>query len=395
VSRVRVLSRDELRAYLVSHLGLARPRRERGAHGVRAMLDALGCVQIDPLDPMGTNADLVALARVDGIARGDVFAHTLPGHAFEHWAKERCLLPARAFAHYRARATNGLGTVVETPWWRTSERAGRLPAGVLEAVREEIAARGPIAASALADHGRVQPFDWAGWRGTAKAASMAIEVLWTRCEIVVAGRRGRDKLWAVPARALPRHHDAAAEGHFDRWAIAERVRAAGLLPRGGGAAWSTTLRGARTSGVVEEMLADRTLEEVAVEGSPRRFLAPCGAIDEKPAKPDGRMRPLGPLDPLLWDRDLVRTAFGFEYLWEVYKPAEERRWGWYVVPLLHRGRLVGRLEGRVVGTTLAIERVWRERAIDFDEDALDAALERHAVACGCDAVRRAPRARRR
>ena len=91
----------------------------------------------------------------------------------------------------------------------------------------------------------------------------------------------------------------------------------------------------------------------------------------------------------------MRTVFGFEYLWEVYKPAKQRRWGWYVVPLLHRGRLVGRLEGRAVGTTLAIERVWRERGIAFDEDALDVALERHAIACGCDDVRRASRARRR
>lgn len=105
MNRPRVLSRDETRTYLVSHLGLARPRRERGARGVRAMLDALGCVQMDPLDPMGTNADLVAFARVDRIARGDVLRHTLPGHGFEHWAKERCLLPARAFAHYRTHAT--------------------------------------------------------------------------------------------------------------------------------------------------------------------------------------------------------------------------------------------------------------------------------------------------
>jgi uncharacterized protein YcaQ len=143
-----------------------------------------------------------------------------------------------------------------------------------------------------------------------------------------------------------------------------------------------------------------------VEGAPKRtLLAPRGFAQRKLAKPDDRMRILGPLDPLLWDRELVEHAFGFEYVWEVYKPAPQRRWGWYVVPLLHRGELVGRLEGRVKGTTLAIDRVWRERGSparssrapgrELDEDALDQALERHATALGCESVRRGPRARRR
>jgi uncharacterized protein len=64
---------------------------------VRALVARLRCIQLDPRDPLGTNADLVALARVDGIAKGDVYRPLLPGYAFEHFAKERCLLPASAF----------------------------------------------------------------------------------------------------------------------------------------------------------------------------------------------------------------------------------------------------------------------------------------------------------
>ncbi|WP_236606622.1 DNA glycosylase AlkZ-like family protein [Sandaracinus amylolyticus] len=382
------LSREEARAFLVSQLGLARPRRERGGRGVRAMLDALRCVQLDPLDPMGTNADLVALARVDGIAKGDLFAHTLPGHAFEHFAKERCLLPARAFPHYRDQAA-------ETPWWRLGDRLRRLPAGVIDAVREEVAARGPIAAGELEDRGRVEPIDWSGWKGTGRAASMAIEVLWTRCEIVVAGRTARAKLWDVPRRALPDQHDVDVAGHgFAAWALRERVEAAGLLSRAGGAMWSM-LRDARTDGTIEQLFDEGAIEEVAIDGARRSYLAPAGFRERRVIAPDDRMRILGPLDPVLWDRDLVRHAFDFDYVWEVYKPASERRFGWYVVPLLHRGRFVGRLEGHVDGATLVIDRVWREDGIALDEDALDAALERHATACGCDRVVRRPGARRR
>ena len=88
---------------MVSHLGLARPVYPSGAEGVRAMLRHLRHVQLDPLDVIGTNADLVALARVEGLARGDVYRHLYPGHAFEHWAKERCLLPASAFPYASGR----------------------------------------------------------------------------------------------------------------------------------------------------------------------------------------------------------------------------------------------------------------------------------------------------
>jgi len=80
-------------------------------------------------------------------------------------------------------------------------------------------------------------------------------------------------------------------------------------------------------------------------------------------------------------------------VWEVYKPAAKRRWGWYVCPLLHRGQLVGRLEATSEGDALVVKRLWRE-APDFDEDALEEGLARHAEALGARAVTRRTRAAR-
>jgi len=64
-------------------------------------------------------------------------------------------------------------------------------------------------------------------------------------------------------------------------------------------------------------------------------------------EPDARMRILGPLDPVLWDRALVRIAFGFDYVWELFHPPAKRRFGWYVLPVLFRDRFVGRIEPRI------------------------------------------------
>lgn len=366
---VTTLTPAEARAYLIGQTGLraSRPASEAAA---RALLGELRCIQLDPLDVIGTNADLVAMARLDGLRRGDLTRHLFPGGAFEHFAKERCLLPPEAFPYYRDQA-------VATPWWRLGDRQQRLPAGVVEAVLQEVRAHGPLTTKDLSDHGAVEPIDWSGWKGTAKAASMAMEVLWTRCQVVTCGRASRQRLYDLPARQLLTHA-APARGDFVRWALRERVEAAGLLSRVSGPWWST-LSEHRAGPVPGELLAAGELEAVVVEGSRREYLAPRGFRDRVFPEDDGRMRILGPLDPVLWDRALVRHAFDFDYVWEVYKPAAKRRWGWYVCPLLHEGRLVGRFEPAVVDGQVVAKNLWKEPGARFSKRAFDAALRRHSA----------------
>ncbi|HEX2123362.1 MAG TPA: winged helix DNA-binding domain-containing protein [Thermoanaerobaculia bacterium] len=345
-----ILSRAEARRKLVAHLGLAR-FGGRGGRGVRAVLERLRCIQLDPLDVIGTNADLVVMARVDGAGRGDVWRHLFPRHAFEHFAKERCILPASSFPWYRRH-----GEVAQTHWWRNEERKERVPPQIIAAVLDEVRARGPVTARELTDRGSVVPMDWSGWMGTSKATSMALEILWTRCDVVVGRTESGAKLYDVPERALGEElARAEPHGDFTRWALRERAHAAGLLTRAGGAMWSM-LSAVRTSPVVDEMLAAGELIEVAIEESPRRYLAVPAFFDAR-ARFDDRVRILGPLDPLLWDRVLVRHAFDFDYVWEVYKPAAQRKWGWYVCPLLHRDRLIGRVDAQT-------KKVWFEEGVE-------------------------------
>ncbi|GAO01526.1 winged helix-turn-helix domain-containing protein [Anaeromyxobacter sp. PSR-1] len=383
------LTPSEARAFLVGHHLLRAPELPAGPDGVRALLERLRCIQLDPLDPLGTNADLVALARVDGIAKGDVYRHLLPGHAFEHFAKERCLLPAGAFPWYRDELA------IEAPWWSHAERLRRLPPGVVEQVLEEVRARGPVAADDLTDHGPVERLDWSGWKGTPRAEKMALEVLQTRCEVVVCGRSARGKVYDVPERALPgtagarvhprgRSRARRAEA-FHRWAVVERVEAAGLLSTAGGSTWSM-LEPARRARIPEALVSEGAVEAVQVAGSRRTFLAPRGFASRRHPPPDGRVRLLGPLDPLLWDRGLVRAAFGFDYTWEVYRPAHLRRFGWYVCPLLQGDALVGRLDGAVRDGALRVRAVWVEPGAGLDRADLLACLERHAAACGARRV---------
>lgn len=367
---------------LVDHLGLRRRAAEGGQDGARALLRHLRHIQLDPLDVLGQNAELVAFARLPGLKRGELFGHLLPGGAFEHFAKEACLLPAEYFPAYRDRA-------MQAPWWRLGERLSRLDAGLIQAVLDEVRERGPLTAAELSDHGAVRPIDWSGWVGTSKAGTMALEVLRTRCELVVSGRRGRQKVYDLPERALGHHASAPPPPDVDRWGVLERVAAAGGLLADSSGPWWSALAGVRQSGLPDRLVEEGALRRVRVKGASRTYLMAPGFFDGVGAVPDdGELRVLAPLDPLLWDRALVKAAFGFDYVWEVYKPAEARRFGWYVCPLLHRGELVGRIEARVHShdgaARLRVDRLWVEPGRQLDLDALRRALTDHAARC--DAV---------
>jgi hypothetical protein len=346
---VITLSKPEARKLLVAHLGLNRPLRS-----AREVLTRLRCIQLDPLDVIGTNADLVVMARVDGAKRDDVWKKLFPRYAFEHFFKVRCILPVSAFPQYRVQ-----GHRAQVYWWRHEEREERVPPELVQAVYDEIRANGPVTARELTDHGSVAPIDWAGWKSTSSVTTMALEILWTRCDTVVAGRTPNgSKLYDVPERTfgpLPQPSEP-----FEQWFLRERVHASGL--------YAPAPKNAEG------------FEEVQIEGSSRRYLTTPEFLEQKRIRFDDRVRILGPLDPLLWDRNLVRHAFDFDYVWEVYKPVKDRKWGWYVCPLLHRDRFIGRIDAHVDKGTLKVRKLWLEAP--FDIALIQDALDRHAEKLG-------------
>jgi len=356
------LDDDAARRWLLHATGLAGPRRP-----LAGLLSELRCIQLDPLDPIGSNADLVAMARTPA-REGELFEHVWGGSvdAFEHYAKERCLLPVDAFPAWRA-------LLAERPRWRQIRRMQRLTPAQLDAVEAEVRERGPVAVSDLADHGRVDPVMWSTWKGTGRAATMAAQVLVLQCRLVVCGRSGRGKVVDVPERALSELDPC---DDVVRRVLTDRVQAMGLLPTASGPWWGG-LKHQRHQ-ATQRGLSEGWLELVGLKGSRRRWLAPAGVRERIPerADGDGTLRILAPLDPLLWDRWLVRRLFDFEYVWEVYKPADQRRWGWYVCPLLLGGRLVGRFEGRRADGGIDVIGLWPEAG--FDRGAFQDALDDHA-----------------
>jgi uncharacterized protein YcaQ len=222
-----------------------------------------------------------------------------------------------------------------------------------------------------------------------------LDRLWNHGDLVIAGRQGFQRLYDLPERVIPRAVlDAPIPGEPERLCALtlKAVAARGALTEAGVVEhWRLKGGVARIRPVVDALVADGALERVAVEDGGAPVLVPAGA-DLEPTAPSSAVL-LSPFDNLLWDRPFARRVLGFDHLIEVYKKEHERRYGYYVLPLLWRDRIAGRadLKSERGEGTLVLKALHREpgvRASAALDDALDRALDRLRRACGLESVRR-------
>ncbi len=354
------------------------------------VVDRLGSLQFDPLDVTGRNHDLVLASRIRGYERAwtDALLYE-ERRLFEAYNKGLSLLPTR-----------------ELPWYRISwERslvdheaaAFRDHGPLVEELLERIRGDGPLSPTDVAPRAAI---DWY-WRPTNQVRAI-LEALAEAGILGLARRDGNRRVYDLIERLFPADllQERRSERDQRRHKLLSRYRAHGLLGRSGSAElWSGTSAGraARDSDaaaeptrahLLAELVEDGELVTVALDGvrGERFVLAGEVALLHDGAPPGSAgVAFLAPLDPFVWDREFLRSLYGFDYVWEVYVPQARRRWGYYVLPVLFGDRLVGRIEPRVDRRhgLLRILDVWWEDGFDplAEEGFLEAfvdALEAHA-----------------
>lgn len=304
------ITKQAARLYLLGQLLLKSNVLPTGKEGFVKLLNTLRHIQIDPLTQIGRSHELVALARVDGL-KLDSFHELMGGtHGFEHWAKERCLLPAYALPYYLNYE------YAQSSWFSLEKRKSCLSEEVLDSVLQEIEKRGPIESSKLEDRGKVKHnAEWIKTKDDQRDANkIAVEALWLMCKIVIVGRNSKNqKIYHVTKKIFPDiKKKNITEKEFVIWALKERIEAAGFLSRAASIAWSA-LGKYRTSEIIDELIKDGQIEEVVIEGSRAKYLAPKDFDKRQFPDFDDRLRIIAPLDPVIWDKKLVQFLFDFKY----------------------------------------------------------------------------------
>ncbi|WP_168709134.1 DNA glycosylase AlkZ-like family protein [Halomonas borealis] len=320
---------------------LARHHDRTGS--LEATLQRLGTIQFDPLSPLGTNPDLVLQSRVHDYRQGDwqdaAYRRRL---LVDGWDKQASLIPPdhwwaqSPFHHWFARRWLRRGVDVES-----SEA---------EDILQQVARCGPSTSLELGDQ-RSDPDLKGSWYGPKRSRHL-LKALWDAGRLMTHHRQNGRHAYDLPERVLPQG-SRVAEADTDaalEHLIVRRVRAAGMLrPAADAAVWLLPCRRDERDSIAARALDKGRLVELDVEGE--RYWASPEAVasldDLRVAEASRhRMRFLAPLDPLMWDRRAISRIFGFEYIWEVYKPRAQRRWGYYVLPVRWGERFVGRFDAR-------------------------------------------------
>jgi uncharacterized protein YcaQ len=389
------LTADEARRFLVRRHFLAPPRvLPARAESVLRVVRELGSVQFDPLEVTGArNDDLVLAARIRNYRR-DWMERWLYGapaerQLFEAYNKSLNILPVEELPVHRVdwEHWGQLDGVYHRLLQRNPE--------IAEAILERLGREGPLPGSAFVERGGKR-LRW-GW-GQITVPRALLYGLFRTGKIGIARRLGNVKVYDRMERLYPEAllQTRLPDEEVRRHQLLSRFRGVGLLGlRAGAEVWSGTVPARERARLTEAMVADGTLRRVRVAGlrDERFMLASDNNFLRGGALRTREVALLAPLDPLVWDRELLRQLFDFDYVWEVYVPQKARKHGYYVLPLLWGDRLVGRIEPRIdrkagvlrVPAPRLEQRMKRTDRIDFDA-ALGRAIEAHRRLSGADRV---------
>ncbi len=334
------LSVDQARRIALAAQGFAKPKSAETSNWRRIgqAVGTMGLLQIDSVNVLIRSHYMPVFSRIGPYDRASLDRRAWKRRdraLFEYWAHEASLLPLELHPLFRWRMENAARL---KGIYGGLAKFARERKDYVAAVLDEVRDRGPVSARDLSDPGeRTGP--WWGWHD----GKIALEFLFWAGAVTTGTRRGFERVYDLPERVVP-PDILALPTPSEADAQRELVR---LSMRSMGIATAADLRDyfrlplAGSKQAIAELVEEGALVPAAVEGwRQEAFLDPEAVW---PSRGSGTAL-LSPFDPLVWERSRTERLFRFRYRIEIYVPAEKRKFGYYVLPFLYRGRLVARVD---------------------------------------------------
>ncbi|HUG08668.1 MAG TPA: crosslink repair DNA glycosylase YcaQ family protein [Acidimicrobiia bacterium] len=331
---MRKMRNDQARRYALGAQGFIEGRAggRVDVRHFRKVIEQIGLIQLDSVNVFSRAHYMPFFSRIGPYDREalDDWLWT-SGEMFEYWGHMASLMPSDQHRLFRWRMNHG--------WqWNRAEKLIADQPGYMEAVLDEVGAKGPLRTSHLENPGEKGEGMW-NWSN----GKVALEMLFVQGKVTTAARPNFVRMYDLPERVIPREHLEAPEPGHDE-ALAELLK---LAASSMGVATAEDLadyyriRMPAARPVLRRLVAAGDLEEVEVEG----WGKPAYLHPEVPLPRWQRGTALlSPFDNLIWHRNRVERLWGFHYRIEIYVPEPKRVYGYYVLPFLHDGVLVARVD---------------------------------------------------
>ncbi len=366
-----LLTKKQAQMFILAKQGLLGNYRFSGKKGAYAFVRQAGCIQYDPVDVCGKNAELTLQSRVKGFRKSMLADLLYKDRLLVDYAdKELSIWPTEDWPYF-------------FPYRERSRKLGAGFPGLAEleqAALSYIRANGPVSSDLLPIDGEIfwhSSMHWSGnWQKASKASRSVLEQLYTDGTLIIHHKNGSRKFYDLAERHLETSLLTAGcpctGEDLQCWRVLRRIGAAGLLwDRNSPALLGIGLKTDQRKAVFSALTSRGAILPVRIEGIRAAFYFRAedeplmqrvldDTLDQK-----ARMEFLAPLDPLLWDKALVAALWDFRYSWEIYTPAAQRKYGYYTLPVLWGSDFIGRIEAVAdhKNATLRVRNLWLEPGV--------------------------------
>ncbi len=354
-----------------------------GDEGIRKLLQTHGFVQLDPLSPAGRYHDYFFCARLSDYTLGqfeqiaystkrlvfETYFHNLNAIAIEHFPFFNSYTEKEHLGRYYSRLLKNL------------EQLGG--SKLLDDVYAHVKTHGLTRSSDLATLGKADP-KYASWKSSRNSGT-ALELLWVIGKLAIAKR---DKNFRKYYNLIELHMEKSllikrkfSEEERQIYRLKLKLQAFPVICIGklsettdGEFSSSKKIDFSLSSFLINDSPPKEPLPVVARMADETGYIIPSNWKELSLKSLDDEMRVIGPLDPVIWDRSLLKRLFGFDYVWEVYKKVQDRVWGYYVYPLLYQGEFIARIEAKYDKKTKALElfNFQKEKGFKLDKESRSA-----------------------
>lgn len=315
---------------------------------------------------MGHNQELVLFSRFKNFKPTDLYDSLYHSRfLMDGWDKMMGIYVSEDFPKYEWVRKMNTQESINTIHWRKQDESLLYMDQTLEYVK----VHGPL----FSKDYRIQKTCIGKW-GSSNIGNICLNHLWTEGLLGISEKKNTSKKFDLIERVYKEskmHCPYQDIDSFMEWYIKRRIQEVGAIRKKRNTAWLGCYLWNDTSRnkTIETLLKKREIVEVKVkELQNETFYVLPESLSFFTPYLGKELRLLAPLDNLIWDREMVKLVFDFEYSWEVYIPPNKRKYGYYVLPILYKNKLVGRVEPKWENKEVVFKNIWLQEG--FKETAL-------------------------